>query len=77
MNKYKVPPCAYCGGRLRYNAGNRLHESVYVHEDSGKEKCEAMVTQDAQMMDCPNCYCSHFRPCHVCGDSGFVLSVAN
>lgn len=30
------------------------------------------VIESPTEMPCPDCYGGHFRPCQMCGDSGFV-----
>ena len=30
-----------------------------------------------EVLDCPDCYGGHFRPCQMCGDSGKVVNIPN
>ncbi len=32
----------------------------------------ALSTGSAKTVPCPECYGGHFRPCQICGDSGWI-----
>ena len=63
------PPLAGAAGSARIcpKCGIRAHA----------DRCAVCLDQPllAKEVPCPDCYGGHFRPCQMCGDSGWALLV--